>query len=179
MSSVSNSAPLLAADLLDRTGAFPAQGEVQVSRALLRLRRLRQRTLVLLRWVAVAGQAAGVLGVHFGLGFELPLAWCLAVISASAWLNVGLSLTQPMQRMLSEEETTLQLCFDLLQLSLLLGLTGGVNNPFVLVLVGPVAVGAAALPVRPALALVGLGLVCASLCPPRNECTWATPLYSV
>ncbi|HEX8571060.1 MAG TPA: ActS/PrrB/RegB family redox-sensitive histidine kinase [Caulobacteraceae bacterium] len=163
MSAGSNPAPLLAADLLDRTGAFLVQGEVTASRALLRLRRVRQRTLVLLRWVAVTGQAAVVLGVHFGLGFDLPLAACLAVISASAWLNVGLSLALPMQRHLSEEETTLQLCFDLLQLSLLLGLTGGMNNPFVLVLVGPIAVGAAALPLRPALALVALGLVCATV----------------
>ena len=163
MSSAPTPAPFLPADLLDRTGAFLTQGEVGTSLARLRLRRVRQRTLVLLRWVAVAGQAAVVLGVHFGLGFELPLAWCLGLIAASAWLNVGLSLTQPMQRMLSEEETTLQLCFDLLQLSLLLGLTGGVNNPFVLVLVGPIAVGAAALPLRPALALVALGLVCATV----------------
>jgi two-component system sensor histidine kinase RegB len=159
----SNPAPHSAAALLDRTGAFAAQGDLGVLLGLPRLRRVRQRTLIMLRWLAVGGQSAVVLAVYFGLGFDLPLAWCLGVISASAWLNVALSLTQPMQRMLSERETTLQLCFDLLQLTALLALTGGMNNPFVLVLVGPVAVGAAALPVRPALGLVLLGVICATV----------------
>lgn len=35
--------------------------------------RLRLQTLVRLRWLAVAGQSAAVLGVYFGFGFDLPL----------------------------------------------------------------------------------------------------------
>ncbi|MDP3739325.1 MAG: hypothetical protein Q8R02_18190, partial [Hyphomonadaceae bacterium] len=35
--------------------------------------RTRLRTLVSLRWMAIAGQALAVLFVNYGLGFELPL----------------------------------------------------------------------------------------------------------
>ena len=44
------------------------------------------RTLILLRWVAVAGQTATVLIVFFGLGFELPLIACFGAIF-SRFLN--------------------------------------------------------------------------------------------
>ena len=53
---------------------------------------LRLRTLVRLRWLAIVGQAGAVLGVHFVLGFPLPLAFCLAAIALSAWLNIFLTI---------------------------------------------------------------------------------------
>jgi two-component system sensor histidine kinase RegB len=128
-----------------------------------RRRRPRQRTLVLLRWTAAAGQTAVLLGVHFGLGFETPLLWCLVTIGLSAWLNVALSLTRSMQDELSDAEVLLQVGFDTLQATVLIALTGGMNNPFALLLIGPVAVGTAALSLGPAL-LIGLfGVVCATL----------------
>ena len=52
--------------------------------------RLRLRTLVMLRWLAVAGQTLTVLLVHFVIGFELPIGFCLGVILASAWINTWL-----------------------------------------------------------------------------------------
>ena len=55
-------------------------------------RPLRLQTLVLLRWLAVAGQTIGVLFVAVGLGFPMPLAACLALIAASAALNAFLVL---------------------------------------------------------------------------------------
>ena len=57
--------------------------------------RTRLRTLVSLRWMAIAGQALAVLFVHYMLGFELPLAACLAAVGASAWLNVALMAVFP------------------------------------------------------------------------------------
>jgi hypothetical protein len=36
--------------------------------------RVQLRTLVLLRWLAVAGQTAALLYVRYGLGFDVPLA---------------------------------------------------------------------------------------------------------
>ena len=53
---------------------------------------LRLRTLVRLRWLAVAGQTAAVLSVNLVFGFPLPLGWCLAVIALSAWLNIFFTL---------------------------------------------------------------------------------------
>jgi two-component system sensor histidine kinase RegB len=57
--------------------------------------RVRLRTLILLRWLAVAGQTTCVVVVYYGLGFDLPLGLCLGVIAASAWVNAWVSLALP------------------------------------------------------------------------------------
>jgi len=111
------------------------------------LGRTRLRTFIALRWLAVIGQTVAVLYVHFGLDFRLPIGLCLAVISASAWLNVFLSLAFPSQRLARDWEAALQLGFDTVQLAVLIALTGGLANPFLLLLLAPVTV--AALTLRP------------------------------
>lgn len=110
--------------------------------------RVRLRTLILLRWLAVAGQTITVFGVHFILGFELPLVLCLAAIGASAALNLVIAYTQPVQRFASERESFAQLAFDVMQVIVLVALTGGTSNPFAFVVAAPVLIGVAALPVR-------------------------------
>jgi len=107
--------------------------------------RTRLRTLISLRWMAIGGQAAAVLFVHFILAFELPLAASLAAIGASAWLNVALMAVFPSQHLSSAAETAGQLAFDIVQLSVLIGLTGGLENPFLLMILAPVTVGASRL----------------------------------
>ena len=121
-------------------------------------RGLRLRTLVLLRWAAIGGQTGTVLGVAYGLHFHVPVAWCLLVIAASAWMNLSVTLSWPGVRLAGEREAVLQLAFDVVELTLLLDLTGGLNNPFCLFLVAPVTVAAATLPVRYALGLCALAL---------------------
>ena len=118
-------------------------------------RGLRLRTLVLLRWALICGELAVVLWVQFGLGFDLPLVWCLAAILASAWVNLSMTLAWPGARLAGRREAVAQLGFDLLQMSALLGLTGGLDNPFMLLLIAPVAVGAATLTAKDALAPCG------------------------
>jgi two-component system sensor histidine kinase RegB len=107
--------------------------------------RLRLRTLVWLRWVAVAGQTASVLLVSEALRFPIPLAACLITIAASAWLNVALTLSAKGDRQTPEWEAAAQIAFDILQLTVLLALTGGLDNPFTLFLIAPATIGAAAL----------------------------------
>src|SRR3954447_11396010 len=89
------------------------------------LHALRLRTLVRLRWLAVLGQTGAVLGVYWVLGFSLPLGWCLAAIALSAWLNIFLSLRWRSNVALSERHAALLLGYDILQLALLVYLTGG------------------------------------------------------
>lgn len=120
--------------------------------------RVRLRTLIVLRWLAVFGQAASLLFVSLILGFALPLALCAAVVAASAILNLGLIITRDIQRLTSHHEAFVQLGFDVLQLTILLLLTGGLQNPFVVMLVAPVTIGVAALPPRYALGLAAIGL---------------------
>ncbi|MEM9739184.1 MAG: ActS/PrrB/RegB family redox-sensitive histidine kinase [Pseudomonadota bacterium] len=126
------------------------------------LGRTRMRTFITLRWMAVAGQTAAVLFVYFGLGFSLPLSTCLAVIAASAWLNVLLTLFLPSQRLVRDWEAGLNLAFDILQLAALIALTGGLTNPFLLLLVAPVTVAALILRPHEAALLAVLAMVLAS-----------------
>ena len=50
--------------------------------------RINLRTLVLIRWIAVFGQAATILLVHFWIGFSLPLFASLLAVAASAFLSI-------------------------------------------------------------------------------------------
>ncbi|WP_230974699.1 ActS/PrrB/RegB family redox-sensitive histidine kinase [Brevundimonas vitis] len=124
-------------------------------------RGLSLRTLIVLRWLAVAGQSATVVVAVGFLHFDLPLWPCLAVIAASVLMN--LQATARMKRTdggLSDgSQTAAHLGFDILQLAMLLGLTGGLENPFCLLLVAPVTVAAASLPGRQAVALGVLALL--------------------
>lgn len=113
--------------------------------------RLRVRTLLALRWLAVAGQTITALATAFWLKFDLPLAACLTAIAASAWLNVLYGFLTRGRRTAGDWEAALQLAFDVGQTTVLLALTGGLQNPFCLLLVAPATVAAATLPTRQAL----------------------------
>jgi two-component system sensor histidine kinase RegB len=102
------------------------------------------RMLVLIRWVAVIGQAATILAVRAGFGFKLPLAAALVVVATSAALNVAAMLSRRMAR-LGDREAALYLAYDTLQLGVLLFLTGGLQNPFALLMLAPVTVSATVL----------------------------------
>ena len=123
-------------------------------------RGLSLRTLVIIRWLALTGQLAAVLFAHQWLHFDLPLEPCLATILAGCLFNMAAMarLDEPGSRRPDGPTTALQLGFDILQLSVMLALTGGLENPFSLLLVAPVTVAAAALPARPATVLALLAL---------------------
>jgi two-component system, sensor histidine kinase RegB len=119
--------------------------------------RLRLQTAVRLRWFGVVGQLVTVCVVYLGLGFPLPFGICLAFIALSAWLNVFLRILYPARTRLGTALATCLLAYDILQLSALLYLTGGIENPFTFLLVAPVTVSAATLPPRNTIALGMLG----------------------
>src|SRR5215212_8126664 len=104
--------------------------------------RLRMRTLISLRWRGVIGQAV-VLGVVYLRGLEAPYLLCAVLIAASAITNAFLVLRDAGHRQATDSETAGVLAFDLLQLSLLFYLTGGVLNPFAMLMIAPVALAAA------------------------------------
>src|SRR5688572_6059583 len=108
-------------------------------------RRLRLSTLIRLRWLAVAGQTAAILVVGLWFKFPVPFGACFALISLSAWLNLGLRVFSPASRRLDPNWATLLLAYDLLQLAGLLYLTGGLQNPFAILLLGPVMASATTL----------------------------------
>jgi two-component system sensor histidine kinase RegB len=126
-------------------------------------RRIRLNTLVRLRWMAIAGQSAAVVLVHFWFAFPLPLGWCFALIAVSAWLNLFLNYRFASSRRLDELAATALLAYDVLQLTGLLFLTGGLENPFAFLLLAPVTVSAAILPPQRTIVLGLLVVVAASV----------------
>ena len=125
-------------------------------------RPLRLETLVRLRWLTIAGQTMGVLFVAFGLGFPLPLIECLSLIAVSALVNIYLIVRFGAAHRPSIRFATAQLAFDCLVLGGLLALTGGLHNPFALLLLAPVSASATILPQRSTWALALLVVVIAS-----------------
>ena len=121
------------------------------------------RKLVLIRWVAVIGQAATLLVVHFGLGFALPVRSALAVVAASAVLNAVASLPRSVGARLGDREAALYLAYDTLQLSVLLYLTGGLQNPFAMLMLAPVTIAATILSRSSVVGLSALTVVAISV----------------
>lgn len=117
-------------------------------------------TLAIVRWAAVIGQLAAVLSVNLWLGFPMPVAACVLAIAALAATNIWLVATRPWRSRLTGYHAARILVFDLLQLTLLAYLTGGLANPFVFLVVVPVTVTATTLS-REATLMVGiLALFC-------------------
>jgi len=130
-------------DILLTAASEPAAGSARIS----------LRTLVPIRWVAIAGQALAILTVHYGLGFHLPLAPTLAVVAGSALLNIVLIVYRQSERRLGERYAALCLGYDIIQLGILLYLTGGLQNPFSILILAPVTVAATILSRRPVITL--------------------------
>lgn len=120
---------------------------------------VRLRTLVVLRWIAVAGQATAVLLATQLLDFALPLSMCAVVVSASVSFNVIAHIVHPAEKRLSEKGTLWSLFFDLSQLVTMLMLTGGLNNPFAMLILAPVTIAATALRLRSTLVLGGTAML--------------------
>ena len=109
---------------------------------------LRLRTLVMLRWMAIAGQTAAIAVAHFHFGLKLPIGLCAVVVGLSVIANLVSTVLFPPNRRLSDLEAMLVLLFDLAQLSFLLYLTGGLTNPFALLIMAPVVISASVLNLR-------------------------------
>jgi two-component system, sensor histidine kinase RegB len=139
---------------LDRMFGLPRTNE--------RPRNVRLDTLIRLRWLAVLGQFAAVLVVHFGLEFEVPIWPCLAVIALAAILNVALRVSFHQSQWLEPDRAAWLLGFDVAELTALLYLTGGLENPFSFLLLGPVLISATALPPRMTLLIGTFAMFCAT-----------------
>src|SRR5712691_5736209 len=135
----------------------------QPDRALPHLRRnVRLGTLVRLRWLAVIGQTGAVLVVHYGLDFTLPLGPCLAAIALSALVNVLVPDRFRTAHRVEPAPAAWLLAFDTAQLGALLFLTGGLENPFAFLFLGPVLISTTVLPRRMTLLLGGFAALCAT-----------------
>lgn len=125
--------------------------------------RLRLNTLIRLRWLAIVGQSLTVLTVAYWLDYPLPVSLCFALIASSAWLNLFLAFRYPAAHRLRPLAAFGILMFDSLQLAGLLYMTGGLTNPFSLLLTVPVVISATSLPLRLTALLGGFVMAAATL----------------
>lgn len=109
---------------------------------------VRLRTLLMLRWLAILGQTVTVVIASLYLGLRVELGLCFLAIGASVISNLIAMTIFPENQRLSDRDAMLTLLFDLSQLSFLLFLTGGLNNPFALLILAPVTISATALTMR-------------------------------
>lgn len=136
--------------------------------------RLRLGTVVRLRWLALAGQFVTVCYVGLVLGLEVPWLACLAIIGASAGINIVLLMRRPSSTRLSHLAATLLFALDIVQLSALLLVTGGLQNPFAFLLTVPIAVSAANQSPRHTASLAILAMVAATI---LTTAHWPLPWY--
>ncbi|KFE35223.1 sensor histidine kinase RegB [Thioclava atlantica] len=106
---------------------------------------VRLRTLIFLRWTAIAGQLGAIFVTYYVYDIALDLPLCLATVGASVAANIVSILLFPDTKRLTQTEAAAMLLFDMAQLALLLSITGGMNNPFALLILVPVTIGATAL----------------------------------
>ena len=108
---------------------------------------LDKRTLVILRWIAIIGQYLTISIVYFILKFELPFFYCSIIIFIGILTNFYLQFKFD-KNQLNNFTSTFFLFYDLIQLSILLYLTGGVTNPFTILLIIPAIVSSTFLTLR-------------------------------
>ena len=136
-----------------------------------RSNRVRLRTLILLRWMAIAGQIGAILVADRVYGMQLPLLPCYLAVGAAVIANAMSITLFPENRRLNEAEAFGTLLFDLLQLSFLILLTGGLTNPFALLVLAPVTISASALRLRSTVLLGGVAILLISV-----AAFWHVPL---
>ncbi|MEZ5798661.1 MAG: ActS/PrrB/RegB family redox-sensitive histidine kinase [Paracoccaceae bacterium] len=124
---------------------------------------LRLRTLILLRWTAILGQIAAITVSERAFGLILPLGLCYMAVGLSVIANLLSVYVFPENRRLTETEALLMLLFDMTQLAVLVFATGGLTNPFALLVLAPVTISASALRLRSTLILGGTAIAFVSL----------------
>ena len=121
------------------------------------------KALVLIRWIALFGQSAALFTVFFFFDFAPPFLSAFGIILVSVALNIWQAWRTRHVTQTSALELLLALSFDVIQLAGLLYLTGGLTNPFSILLLAPIAVSAALLGFRSTAVLVILVGVSATL----------------
>lgn len=120
---------------------------------------IRLRTLILLRWVAIVGQLVTIIVAQYFYHLQLELGLCFLAIGVSVIGNLVAIFVFPENKRLSESENFLMVLFDLLQLAFLLFLTGGLHNPFALLLLAPVTISASVMSLRSTVIIGGTAII--------------------
>ena len=102
--------------------------------------------LIKIRWIAIFGQILAILFVSFVIKIEIPFFETLSIILLSVAVNFYSYYEERKNKSISNLKAFLFLLFDTLQLGILLFLTGGIINPFSILILAPVITSASYLP---------------------------------
>ena len=100
---------------------------------------LDKKTLINLRWIAIIGQLSAISIVYFYLELKFPISISLIVIFFGFLTNLFLQF-KIKSILIKDSHASVFLLYDLVQLSLLLYLTGGISNPFSILMIVPAIV---------------------------------------
>ena len=98
--------------------------------------------LIKIRWIAIVGQLITLFTIFFIFNLTIPLTECLFVVLLSIVVNFTSYFIQRGNSTLTDKKTFLFLLFDISQLVGLLFLTGGIFNPFVILILAPIIISA-------------------------------------
>jgi two-component system sensor histidine kinase RegB len=97
---------------------------------------LNKSTFVNLRWMALLGQFAAVNVVKLVFQFDFYFLVCNFIVGTGVLTNLFLQF-KIKQNQLNNNLSTIYLTYDIIQLGILIYLTGGVTNPFIFLLIIP------------------------------------------
>ena len=119
---------------------------------------------LVIRAIAFGGQAATLSITQYF--FEIPKivaisSWIIAFILMASvvlgfYLNKG-------DKIISEKQVFIFLCFDIIQISSLIALNGGYTNPFIFIILAPIAIAASYLTIERVIIILSLALICFAL----------------
>jgi two-component system sensor histidine kinase RegB len=144
---------------MGRVAGGSARMSVLASAPVVDAGRRNMALLVQLRWLAVGGQLATIIAVHWGLDVPLPL---IPLIAALGWLvaiNLVTLAVLRRRQTVSQPELFGVLLFDVAALTWQLQFTGGLANPFASLFLLQVVIGAMILRPASSWALVAATLI--------------------
>ena len=124
---------------------------------------IKLEILINIRWIAIIGQLFAVCLIYFYYRFSFPFFECIAVILFSILINIYLGFFLKNTQRLNNFWATLSVLYDVLQLSFLLYYTGGLTNPFSILVVVPSTIAVTFLSKRSSIFLAAISIVSISI----------------
>ena len=117
--------------------------------------------LIKIRWIAIFGQILAIFFVFYFINIQIPFFESLVIIFLSVAVNFYSYFEQRINKTISDIKTFSYLLFDTLQLGFLLFLTGGIINPFSILILAPVITSASYLPsfMTVVLSAISIGII--------------------
>ena len=98
--------------------------------------------LIKIRWIAIFGQLFAIFFVYLIINIDLPFFESLIIVLFSVAINFYSYFEERKNKTISDTKAFLFLLFDTFQLGILLFLTGGIINPFSILILAPVIISA-------------------------------------